>query len=82
MSTYRGLTPVKHSVLNVKPIVGDFNQEKAHDNENQWIVCRSNFQCLRNDSHFTPQQQIGVIGEDREILVFVKIVLKNSYNRV
>ena len=28
-STYRGLTPVQHSVLNVKAIVGTFNQEKA-----------------------------------------------------
>ena len=29
MSTYRGLTPVQHSVLNVKALVGAFNQEKA-----------------------------------------------------
>ena len=29
MSTYRGLTPVLHSVLNVKALVGSFKQEKA-----------------------------------------------------
>ena len=29
MSDYRGLMPVKHSVLNVKVLVGSFNQEKA-----------------------------------------------------
>ena len=29
MSDYRGLMPVKHSVLNVKALVGSFNQEKA-----------------------------------------------------
>ena len=29
MSTYPGLTPVKHSVLNVKVLVDAFNQEKA-----------------------------------------------------
>ena len=28
-STYCGLTPVKHSILNVKALVGAFNQEKA-----------------------------------------------------
>ena len=29
MSTYRWLTPLSHSVLNVKALVGAFNQEKA-----------------------------------------------------
>ena len=29
VSTYRGLTPVEHSVLNVKALVGAFNQEKV-----------------------------------------------------
>ena len=29
MSTYRGLTPVSHSVLSVKALVAIFNQEKA-----------------------------------------------------
>ena len=29
MSTYCGLTPIYHSVLNVKALVGAFNQEKA-----------------------------------------------------
>ena len=29
MSTYHGLTSVKHGVLNVKAVVGTFNQEKA-----------------------------------------------------
>ena len=29
MFTYCGLTPVKHSVLNVRGLVGAFNQEKA-----------------------------------------------------
>ena len=28
-SIYRELTPVQHSVLNVKALVGAFNQEKA-----------------------------------------------------
>ena len=28
-STYRRLTPIQHSVLNVKVLVGAFNQEKA-----------------------------------------------------
>ena len=29
LSSYHGLMPVKHSVLNVKALVGAFNQEKA-----------------------------------------------------
>ena len=29
LTTYRGLTPVEHSVLNVKALVGAFNQEKV-----------------------------------------------------
>ena len=48
MSTYRGLMPSYHSVLNVKALVGTFNQEKALAGASSVIVkLRINFGNLR-----------------------------------